>query len=160
MKSGDNLSLSFGLHFEDLYTSEGLAKVDVAFQRFLEAGDAALLPQLLAARVDPKALARKAESELILSLAPHLEDFLGELFQIQKEIRALQNQHAELAPLYTVKRTFIQRKALTSIKEADAQHLHGKTLQVELETYMGEPLSELAYARAVTKWLDDAAGHQ
>jgi NADPH-dependent glutamate synthase beta subunit-like oxidoreductase/NAD(P)H-flavin reductase len=159
MKSGDNLSLSFGLHFEDLYTSEGLAKVDVAFQRFLEAGDAALLPQLLAARVDPKALARKAESELILALAPHLEDFLGELFQIQKEIRALQNQHAELAPLYTVKRTFIQRKALTSIKEADAQHLHGHTLQVELETYMGEPLSELAYARAVTKWLDDAAGH-
>ncbi len=159
MKSGDNLSLSFGLHFEDLYTSEGLAKVDVAFQRFLEAGDAALLPQLLAARVDPKSLARKAESELILSLAPHLEDFLGELFQIQSEIRALQNQHAELAPLYTVKRTFIQRKALTSIKEADAQHLHGHTLQVELETYMGEPLSELAYARAVTKWLDDAAGH-
>jgi hypothetical protein len=59
MKSGDTLSLSFGLQFDDLYTSEGLAKVDVAFQRFLESGDAALLPQLLAARVDPKSLARK-----------------------------------------------------------------------------------------------------
>ena len=159
MKSGDTLSLSFGLQFDDLYTSEGLAKVDAAFQRFLESGDAALLPQLQAARIDPKALARKAESELILAIAPHLEDFLGDLFQIQKEIRELQHKHEELAPLYTVKRNFVQRKALTAIKEADAQHLHGKTLRVELETYMGEPLSELAYARAVTKWLDDPAGH-
>lgn len=159
MKSGDTLSLSFGLQFDDLYTSEGLAKVDVAFQRFLAAGDAELLPRLLAARVEPKALARKAESELILAIAPHLEDFLGELFLIQKEIRELQHQHAELAPLYTVKRNFVQRKALTGIKEADAILLHGKALQAELETYMGEPLTELAYARAVTKWLDDAAGH-
>ena len=159
MKSGDTLSLSFGLQFDDLYTSEGLAKVDAAFQRFLESGDAALLPQLQAARIDPKALARKAESELILAIAPHLEDFLGDLFQIQKEIRELQHKHEELAPLYTVKRNFVQRKALTAIKEADAQHLHGKTLRVELETYMGEPLSELAYARAVTKWLDDPVGH-
>ena len=159
MKSGDTLSLSFGLRFEDLYTSDGLAKVDVAFQRYLETGDAALPPRLLAARVDPKALARKDESDLILAIAPHLEDFLGELFQIQKEIRELQHQHEELAPLYSVKRNFVQRKALTAIKEVDAQHLHGKTLRVELETYMGEPLSELAYARAVTKWLDDPAGH-
>ena len=77
-----------------------------------------------------------------------VEDFLGELFQIQKEVRELQHQANELAPLYTVKRNFIQRKALTGIKEADAQHLHGQTLQAELETYIGEPLSELAYARA------------
>jgi len=159
MKSGDTLSLSFGLQFEDLYTTEGLAKLDVAFQRFLEAGDAALLPQLLAARVDPKSLDRKAESTLILAIAPHLEDFIGELFQVQKEVRELQHQHDELACLYTVKRNFIQRKALTSVKEADAQHLHGKALQAELETYIGERLTEIAYARAVTKWLDDAAGH-
>jgi NADPH-dependent glutamate synthase beta subunit-like oxidoreductase/NAD(P)H-flavin reductase len=159
MKSGDTLSLSFGLQFDDLYTSEGLAKVDVAFQRFLGTGDATLLPQLLAARVDPKALDRKAASALILSLAPHLEDFLGELFQIQSEIRELQHQHQELAPLYTVKRNFVQRKALPSIKEADAQHFHGKTLQAELETYIGEPLTELAYARAISKWLDDAPSH-
>jgi NADPH-dependent glutamate synthase beta subunit-like oxidoreductase/NAD(P)H-flavin reductase len=159
MKSGDTLSLSFGLQFEDLYTSEGLAKVDVAFQRFLEAGDAALRDRLLAARVDPSTLDRKAESALLIEVAPHLEDFLGELFQIQGEIRELQHQHHELAPLYTVKRNFVQRKALTSIKEADAQQLHAKSLQSELETYMGEPLTELAYAKAVTKWLDDPAGH-
>ena len=85
MKSGDNLSLSFGLQFEELYTSEGLAKVDVAFQRFLESGDAALLPQLLAARIDPKALDRKAESALILALAPTWKTSSGNCFRFRKK---------------------------------------------------------------------------
>ena len=37
-----------------------------------------------------------------------------------QEISHVAHQHEELAPLYTVKRNFVQRKALTSIKEADA----------------------------------------
>src|SRR5258708_4855926 len=117
MKSGDQFSLSFDLQFEDLYESEGLAKVDRAFQRFLESGQPDLLSKLESARIAPKSLERKDASTLIAALAPHLEDFLGELFRIDGEIRNLQHQHHELAPLYTVKRNFIQRKALTSIKE-------------------------------------------
>lgn len=152
-------SLSFDLNFTDLYESEGLAAVDAAFLRFLEAGDPDLFKQLNAARLQPASLDRKAESNLILAISPHLEDFLGELFQIQAEVRELQHQHSELAPLYAVKRNFVQRKALTSVSEADAQHLHGAVLQRQLETYMGEPLTELGYARHVSKWLNDAAGH-
>jgi len=156
MKSGDTLSLSFGLHFEDLYENGGLAKLDAAFQNFLPED---LRIRLQATRIDPSSLDRKAESALILDLAPHMEDFLGELFNIQAEVRELQHAHSELAPLYTVKRNFVQRKALTSIKEADAQQFHGKTLRADLESFMGEKLTELSYARNVTKWLDDAEAH-
>ena len=43
----------------------------------------------LAARANPDALAAKAESELLLALAPHLDDFLGRLFGIEAEVQAL-----------------------------------------------------------------------
>jgi len=44
-------------------------------------------------------------------IAPHLDDFLAELFGIQAEFRALAARHHELAPLHTIKRQFVQRRA-------------------------------------------------
>jgi NADPH-dependent glutamate synthase beta subunit-like oxidoreductase/NAD(P)H-flavin reductase len=109
--------------------------------------------------VEPSSLDRKAESELILEIAPHLEDFLAQLFGVQKEVAALQARHNDRAPLYSVKRNFVQRKALTSIKEADAQHFHGNQLRAELEMYFGGPMTELVYARHVSRWLEDPGSH-
>ena len=43
----------------------------------------------------------------MVDLAPHLEDFLGELCGIASEVRKLQAQHDKLAPLYSVKRLFV-----------------------------------------------------
>src|SRR5579862_533366 len=86
----DRLSLAFGFAFEDLYHREGLARLDSRFLDYLKAADAPLLDRLLAARFDPPSevrkqqseQARKQQSELLLDLAPHLEDFIGELFGI------------------------------------------------------------------------------
>ena len=75
----------------------------------------ALLQQLMEARKDPAALARKQQSELIIAIAPHLEDFIGELFGIAAEVRALQAKHDALAPLYAVKRKFVQKKAISGM---------------------------------------------
>jgi len=46
----------------------------------------------------PSSLDNKAESALILEIAPHLDDFLADLFGIQSEFRALAARHHELAP--------------------------------------------------------------
>src|SRR5215472_4407052 len=104
------LSLNHGLSFADLYERDGLIKLDRAFVAHLAAGDAALHDRLMTARADVAALDRKAESDLLVDLAPHVEDFLGGLFGIAAEIRALQQRHDELAPLYSVKRLFVQRR--------------------------------------------------
>ena len=85
----------------------------------------ALHDRLMTARREPDALDRKAESDLLVDLAPHLEDFVGELFGIAAEVRALQARHDELAPLYSVKRLFVQRRAVKEVKEADAAALDG-----------------------------------
>src|SRR5947209_2553670 len=98
------LLLPFGLTFEDLYRREGLELLDAEFLGHLRAADEALHGQLLTARRDPLAFDHKTQSEIIIAIAPHLEDFIGELFGIQAEVRQLQERHHELAPIFAVKR--------------------------------------------------------
>ena len=146
----------FGLTFDDLYATAGLARVDRAFLAHLAAGDASLHDRLLAARADPSALGRLGESELLLALAPHLEDFLGRLFGVQAEVSALQAAQNELAPLFACKRQFVQRKALNRYKSDVASAFDGVALRAELEPKIGAPLAglagELAFARSVGAW--------
>src|SRR5262245_9424168 len=73
----DMLNLRHGLKFEDLYLREGLLRVDNAFLEHLGAVDAPLRDALLQARAAPDGLARKAESDLLIALSPHLEDFIA-----------------------------------------------------------------------------------
>src|SRR5438046_1729580 len=106
------MKLAFDLSFSDLYEREGLIRVDRSFLEFLGEADAALLEKLLSARSSVERLAAKSESELLIALAPHVEDFIAKLFGIEAEARALADKHNELAPIYTVKRLFVQRRAL------------------------------------------------
>ena len=165
------LALKYGLSFADLYERDGLVRLDRAFVAHLAAADVALHDRLMAARAQPDTLDRKDESDLLVDLSPHLEDFIGDLFGIASEVRALQARHERLAPLYSVKRLFVQRRAVKEVKEADAAQLNGHRLAQELETLIGGPAAdfssrqgvlawELRYAEAVGRWLDDEAAHK
>jgi NADPH-dependent glutamate synthase beta subunit-like oxidoreductase/NAD(P)H-flavin reductase len=139
------LRLRFNLSFEDLYSRDGLVRVDAAFLKFLGEADAGLGDRLLAARASPPAA--KEESELLIALAPHLEDFLARLFGIEAEAQALAAKHHELAPLYSVKRLFVQRRALHKVKPEEATP-DGFEFSTELE-----------FANQVTQWLKDEAAN-
>src|SRR5580658_871456 len=154
-----DLVLGHGLAFEDLYRRDGLARLDAAFVAHLCEGDVALHNRLMTARRDPVALDRKAESDLLIELAPHLEDFVAGLFGIAGEVRALQARHQALAPLYAVKRLFVQRRAVKGMTPETAAALDGPALALELERLMGETLDEASFARHVTRWLEAEAGH-
>jgi len=149
--------LNLGFAFPDLYSRAGLARIDAAFLEYLGQGDAALAGRLAAARAEPDALAKKAESELLIALAPHLEDFTAALFGIETEVEALSARHSELAPLYTMKRLFVQRRAMHKIKPDEAAGLDGPALEARLASWFGQPFSELAFAREVGEWQKDEA---
>jgi NADPH-dependent glutamate synthase beta subunit-like oxidoreductase/NAD(P)H-flavin reductase len=153
------LNLAHGLSFAELYGRDGLAKLDGAFLGFLAASDAALTPRILAARENPESLDAKAESALILEIAPHLDDFLADLFGIQAEFRALAARHHELAPLYAVKRQFVQRRASNKIKPEQAAQLDGPALESELKSLFGGRFDELTFATRVSGWLAEEAKH-
>jgi NADPH-dependent glutamate synthase beta subunit-like oxidoreductase/NAD(P)H-flavin reductase len=163
------LILKYGLDFSELYDRGGLIKLDREFVAHLAAADAQLHERLMAARANPDALDKEGESDLIVELAPHVEDFLGQLFGISKEIRQLQAQHDALASLYSVKRLFVQRRAVKDIKEEQAALLDGDALRATLEPYFGAGDVrdtragvldwERRFAEVVSGWLDDEATH-
>lgn len=101
------MKLNYNLHFEDLYTTDGCVRIDKIFQEYLNTSG--LLSKLEFARTNP--LLPKEESDLILEFAPHLEDFLAKLFNIETEVTTLSEAHDKLAPIYKCKRLFIQRQA-------------------------------------------------
>ncbi len=154
------LKLAFGFSFEDLYTREGAVRLDAAFLHSLQESDASLRARLGEARHNPDSLERKQASELIIALAPYLEDFIGELFGIQPQIQALQARHNDLAPMFAFKRKFIQKKAISGVKEEQANAINGAALAAELETSFGESLSESAFFEHVNRWLENEDEHK
>ena len=162
------LNLGFDLQFADLYQRQGLLAVDSAFLTELAASDADLHARLVAARCEPAGLDAKHESQLLIELAPHVDDFLGRLFGIRAEIRALAEQHQRLAPLYEVKRQFVQRSAAKAFAPVEAQALDGQSLGIDLAARIGAQPGdlaayelaafELAFARSVQRWQADEAG--
>ncbi len=154
------LILRHDVAFEELYRRDGLVRLDAAFIRHLGGVDVALHNRLMAARRAPAALDRAGESGLLVALAPHLEDFIGELFGIGAELRALQAAHDALAPLSSVKRLFVQRRAVKGVTREAAAALDGAALARELEALTGEPLTEASYARHVARWMDAEAEHK
>ena len=155
----NELNLSHGIVFEDLYSRDGLVRLDTLFIDHLKNGDVELHNRLAHARRDPHVLDDKAQSQLIIDAAPHLEDFIGSLFGIESAIRDLQARHHALAPLYTVKRLFVQRRAAKAVKPEDAAKLDGDALTREIEAAIGEALTEQSYATHVARWLDDETAH-
>ncbi len=151
------LKLRHGLSFEDLYLRDGLLRLDTAFLNFLGEADAALRHRVEAGRANPAALAKIEESELLIALSPHLDDFVADLFGIQDEAGKLSARHHELAPLYSCKRLFVQRKAMNKVKPEEAAAVDGPAIEKQLAKTFGEPFSELAFAQHVTEWQKDEA---
>jgi hypothetical protein len=144
----------YGINFSELYQREGLLKLDNAFIEHLKSGDVALHNRLLVGRADKNAFSEKEHSQLLIDLAPHLEDFVGELFGIKKEILELAQTHHLLAPLYACKRLFIQRRAAKSLSPEDATRVSGDALLGMLPLPPAEDeFFELAFSKVVMGWL-------
>jgi len=148
------MQLGFGISFPELYEREGLIRLDRAFVAFLAESDRALADRLAGARAHPPTAL--AESQLLIALAPHVEDFIAKLFGIEKEARALAERHNELAPMYAVKRQFVQRRALHKVKPGELQAFDAEAVA---RTLFGAEFSELDFARKVSAWLADEAAH-
>ena len=154
------LTLGFGLAFTDLYESAGLEKLDRRFAEWLREADSDLASRLLAARAQPDVvIAAGGESLLLIDLAPHLDDFIGELFGIGPALRQLAARHEALTPLYAAKRLFVQRRAAKAFRSEQAAELDGPALTSELEAHLGIQFDELTFAVRVLDWLGDEPAH-
>ncbi len=149
-----SLALGFDASFDDLYSREGLVRLDGRFMQFLGGRDARLKALLEAARLAPAASKGEAESELLIEIAPILQDFIGELFGIQEALGAQRQEREALSAIFEVKRQFVQRRAVRKYA-AEVPTLDGAALRKDLEAHLNAPLTELSFARAVEGWLRD-----
>src|SRR5262249_7657089 len=155
----EGLSLAFGLRFEDLYCRNRLARLDGSFVEFLQRSNTDLHNRLMAARVAPDELAAKAYSDLIVELAVELDDFIAALFGVTREVEALREPHDALAPLYAVKRLFVQRRAAKKYGPDQAASFDGQALRRALELLTGGERTELRFAERVAAWMKAEAEH-
>ncbi|MEP6534771.1 MAG: pyridine nucleotide-disulfide oxidoreductase [Bryobacteraceae bacterium] len=155
----DQLTLRFDFAFEDLYQREGLVRLDTVFLEHLQAANCDLRARLMKARLNAEPLTRKQQSELIIEVAPYVEDFVGELFGIESAVKNLQARHEKLAPIYAFKRRFIQKKAISGVTKEQASEIDGLAVAAELEMLFSEPLTEQSFFEHVSRWLDEEAEH-
>ncbi len=156
------LSLAWNFRFEDLYRDEGLGRIDARFVHELASRDATLADRLHTARaavntdVPPTS---KDEAALLIDLAPHVEAFMGALFDISDELADLKARHAALEPLYRVKWKFVKRQAMLKVPVETLADFDGMAAEQTLQAWLGAPFDELPFARAVLDWqaqaLDD-----
>jgi len=152
--SGLDVELSGGFGFRDLYDLDGLDRLDAAFLTRLDDDAPDLAIALRGARAG-EALPAKVESELLIALAPRLEDFLAEVFGIRGEVAELVSDHKRWAPLHVAKRLFVQRRAAKAIKPEVAVSLDGSAVLSRMEELLGGPFDELTFARNVLAWMDE-----
>ena len=148
------MKLAFGLTFEDLYNHDGLAKLDAEFIKELAKSDADLHNRFVKER-NENALEKKDLSNLLIDVAPHIEDFVANLFDIKEQVRKIANEHDELANIYSCKRLFVQRQVAKKYKKDAAIGFDGAQIRAKLEELFGEELTEKTYADNVNAWLDN-----
>lgn len=153
------MNLNFGIQFSQLYTRDGLLALDSIFLRELQSIAPDMSAQLSAARQQPDSLSALQESTLLIALGPHVEHFIARLFGIEAQVAALAQSHHALAPLYVIKRQFVQRTAAKSISREQAENIDGPALRAELAACFGGQFDELAFAQHVQHWLEDEAAH-
>ena len=144
----------FELTPANLYSREGLLRLDAYFLHWLDAQDPRLAEQLVSARTGALAtVERKAESELWLALAPRVDEFLSGIFAIDADTARLRGRQRELDVVFEARRKFVQRYALKRAKPEDVAKTNGALAVAELELHLGGAFSEIALARAALDWL-------
>ncbi|MBS0235944.1 MAG: FAD-dependent oxidoreductase [Proteobacteria bacterium] len=148
------LRLQYDTAFQDLYNPAGLARLDTQFLKTLHQNEPELYNAVMLARSAPGNIEGKAESELIIQLAPIVEEFIATLFGIQHEVAQLQAAHHKEAPIFACKRLFVQRQAARSFSVEQAQELGERIAETSqtLEKAGIDLDDELSFATAVMSW--------
>lgn len=152
--------LNFELKFADLYERDGLIKLDQIFLAFLQASDPDLTQQLLTARQPETGLEPSALSQLILDLAPYVEDFLAELFHIDEVVGEHNDKQRKMLSLFTCKRQFVQRYALKRFKPEEILTWSGDQICQNLEEVLQRPFNDLIFAEKTLYWLEHEQNYQ
>ncbi|MBN9565250.1 MAG: FAD-dependent oxidoreductase [Alphaproteobacteria bacterium] len=136
-----------------LYSHEGLRALDVLFSQYLTGCDSHLAAKLGHARSSHAKLTHHEQSQIILELAPYLEEFLAKLFNVTDELDDLKAADASIKVLIEAKRLFIQRYALKKHTITDVEKLDPQVLEIKVAELLQSAFDEDIFAKAALESL-------
>lgn len=109
-----------GFKFQELFTAEGLKRLDDIFLSVLEKQHNALWLQIKAYRELEVSFAPEAYSDFLIAIATHLEPFLTQLFGVEGEAEALKYTIIEQDPIFAFKHYFVAREGKRLLKQGNS----------------------------------------
>ncbi len=106
-----NLSLRYGFHFNDLYSTEGLEKLDKVFLEKLQLNKPELYEKLINYRSSDL-----YDPELVINLSQVVENFLSYFFGVEEEVQKKSAYTQENDPIISCNKKFIQRRVIKQDK--------------------------------------------
>ncbi|QKX01510.1 glutamate synthase subunit beta [Wolbachia endosymbiont of Cruorifilaria tuberocauda] len=182
------MQLNFNISFSDLYTRNGLIRLDRIFLDYIKSCDGNLFSLLVEARKKAasflvsfklasanstelsKCLGLESskqsisnvqmmmDSQLIVDLSYLLDKFIAKLFNIEKEVEELREECNDFALIYKCKRLFVHRYALK--KYADIANIDINYITRELNRFLPLPVTEKKFAKQVIYWLENKENHK
>jgi hypothetical protein len=126
MPSKNPLKPIFGVTFEDLYEREGLEKLNKKFEEYLNEKNPEIATHFLMLKKVEAGLefiTNPQKSSALIDVARVLENFIVELFNIEKENSDLKKRHEDLKKIYQIRREFVQREVAKKISLLEQQLL-------------------------------------
>src|SRR5439155_23187153 len=99
-----------GFRSADLHDARRLADLTRAFDDFLREADSALFARYRAHRDGSAPVRGPEESALLLEAGAQVSRLLGRLFGVERDLKRLREAAGREAPLFRVKRDFVQRR--------------------------------------------------
>ncbi len=146
------IQLGFSFLFEGLYLNHKLKHLDSLFFDYLSSKSLEMADQLQSARV--MRLPELESSLLITQLAPYLEMFLVDLFQLHEMAGQSRLEYEAIQAVLTCKRQFIQRQVAKQMSADDVVGITGVQLLAELEALIG-PFTQAGFSMKVLEWLQN-----
>jgi len=152
--------LKFGFIFQDLNSLSGLQKLDGIFLQWIQEQDYELAVKLKDYRlIGSEHIDSISHSEFLLQLAPFVDDFIAELFNIEKEALGLKKEHKKFDPIYECRRKFVQRYALKQYPEEKLAELDFAKITINVKQLIGA-INELSLAQSIIDWQKDPDTYQ
>lgn len=144
------LTLNFDYNFEDINSLSGLTKLDESFLQYIKDHDVSFAHQLKFYRAQANNTG-KEYSAFLVQLAPLLDDFISELFNIDHENLAVKKEHEQFDAIYECRRKFIQRYVLKKYPKDVIANFDFKQISLQLKKLLGL-ITEQSISIAVLEW--------
>ena len=128
----NSLKTIAGVTFEELYERAGLVKLNAKFEEYLQVKNTELFQKFSTLKQGIDFITAPQKSQILIDVARILEDFIAELFDIEKENSELKKRHEDLKKIYLVRREFVQRVVSKKFTEV-ASDVDGINILKELE---------------------------